>query len=33
MIEVSRAYESANKFIDKEDERMLKIARELAGVE
>ena len=31
MIEVSRSYDAAKKFIDKEDERMRKVARELAG--
>ena len=33
MIETSRSYEAAKKFIDREDERMRKVARELAGVE
>ena len=33
MIEVSRSYDAAKKFIDKEDERMRKVARELAGTE
>ncbi len=33
MIEVSRAYESANKFIEKEDNRILKVVRELGGGE
>jgi flagellar basal-body rod protein FlgF len=33
MMEVSRSYQSANKFIEREDERMKKIARELAGSE
>lgn len=33
MIEVSRSYQAANKFIEREDERMRKVARELAGTE
>ena len=33
MIEVSRSYDAAKKFIDKEDERMQKVARELASTD